>query len=78
MLLKPFYGLCDWGDPWHATLDEHFRLDLGLKQARLDPSLYALNPGKDLKGLVGTYVDDLLYNGKEEMRKISAKSKEKF
>lgn len=48
MLSKPLYGLCDSGDLWHATLDEHFRMDLGLQQAKLDPALYALNSGRNL------------------------------
>ena len=60
-LLKPLYGLCDSGDLWHETLDEHFRKELGLKQGKLDPALYAFDPGSDLKGLTGSYVDAVSY-----------------
>lgn len=78
LLLKPLYGLCDSGDLWYATMDEHFRNDLKLDQGKLDPALYALNPGENLKGLVATYVDDLLYAGRTEMRELTEKTKREF
>ncbi len=39
-LLKPLYGLCDSGELWHKTLDEHHRRELGMSPFRSDPALY--------------------------------------
>lgn len=52
LILRPLYGLCDSGDLLSETMDEIFQNDVRLRLTRLDPTLYAFNPGKDLKGSV--------------------------
>lgn len=78
LLLRPLYGLCDSGDLRFETMDGHFQQELKLTKARLDTALYALDPVKSLKGLVATYVDDLLHVGKSEMRKVCEESQKKI
>ena len=39
-LLKPLYGLCDSRDPFHKTVDEHHRHNMGMTSFRSDPALY--------------------------------------
>eukprot|EP00171_Calliarthron_tuberculosum_P022143 IDg22143t1 len=77
-LLKPLYGLCDSGDLWHRTIDEHHRLDLGMKATRSDPALYTLLSEDKLIGLSGGYVDDLLRAGTPAFRKLSQQTHKKF
>lgn len=77
-LLKPLYGLCDSGDLWYATMDEHLRRDIGMIQSKLDPALYTLRVKNELKGILASYVDDLLCAGKQEMRDASLKMRETF
>eukprot|EP00171_Calliarthron_tuberculosum_P023469 IDg23469t1 len=55
-LMKPLYGLCDSGDLWHRTIDEHHRHDLGMTPLRSDPALYTLTNNGALYGLSGGYV----------------------
>ena len=77
-LLKPLYGLCESGDLWHETLDKHHRADLGMKPFRIDPALYYLISNGILRGLSGSYVDDIIRTGDDKFRKISRKTGEKF
>eukprot|EP00171_Calliarthron_tuberculosum_P023641 IDg23641t1 len=77
-LLKPLYGLCESGDLWHKTLDEHHRNDLGMTPFRSDPALYYTKSNGLLIGLSGGYVDDLLRAGSPEFDSISAKTHAKF
>ena len=59
-LLKPLYVLCESGDMWHATLDNHHIQDLGMRPLRSDPALYLLMTNSLLKGISGGYVDDIV------------------
>lgn len=77
-LLRPLYGLCDAGDLWHTTLDKHHRHDLKMKPFRLDPALYYILSNGFLKGLSGSYVDDLIRCGNKEFRELSKKTNERF
>ena len=77
-LLKPLYGLCESGDLWHKTLDEHHRKDLGMVPLRSDRALYKLMIDGLLVGLSGGYVDDLLRAGSTRFRELSRKTNERF
>ena len=76
-LLKPLYGLCDSGDLWHKTLDEHHRHDLGMTPFRSDPALYKIMSNGLLMGLSGGYVD-LLRTGSPEFRQLAKQTDERF
>eukprot|EP00171_Calliarthron_tuberculosum_P022145 IDg22145t1 len=77
-IMKPLYGLCDSGDLWHRTMDEHHRNDLGMTPLRSDPALYTLTNNGDLHGLSGGYVDDLLRAGTPSFREHMQITREKF
>lgn len=60
-LLKPLYGLCDSGDLWNGTLDNHHRCDLSMTPMDSYPSLHC--PRDDSGSLVrlsGTYCDEMI------------------
>ena len=65
-LIKPLYGLCESGDLWHTTLDSHHREELGMKPLRSDSALYTYTMNGLLKGLSGSYVDDLTRAGDQD------------
>eukprot|EP00171_Calliarthron_tuberculosum_P004844 IDg4844t1 len=77
-LLKPLYGLCESGDLWHSTIDEHHRLDLGMEATRSDTALYTLLSNSKLIRLSGGYVGDLLRADTPAFRKPSQLTHEKF
>ena len=77
-LLKPLYGLCESGDLWHATMDEHHRKDLGMTPLRSDPALYCLLTDHILTGLSGGYVDDLIRTGDDSFREKCKLTHKKF
>lgn len=77
-LLKPLYGLCESGDMWHATLDNHHIQDLEMKPLRSDPALYLLMTNGLLKGISGGYVDDLIRTGDSSFKKLCSMTKRKF
>ena len=72
-LLRPLYGLSDAGDLWHKTLHSHLTEDLQLTPTKADPSLYFAYANRELVGLSGSYVDDLLRAGTREFRNSSPK-----
>ena len=77
-LLKPQYGLCESGDLWHKTLDEHHCKDLKMTDFRFDPALYHLKQDGHLVGLSGGYVDDPIRGGNKEFRNHTDKTEERF
>lgn len=77
-LMKPLYGLCESGDMWHRTLDDHHRNDLGMSPFRSDPAMYKIMADGMLQGISGGYVDDLLRTGSAEFRHLSRKTHERF
>ena len=77
-IVKPLYGLCDAGDLWYETLDQHHRKNLKMEPFRIDTALYSSGEGDNLKGLSGCYVDDLLRCGNFEFEKASSKTKERI
>lgn len=77
-LLKPLYGLCESGDLWHQTFADHHKKELGMVPLRSDQALYIWIPGKDLKGLSGCYVDDILRAGDPSFAKHAKKTRTRF
>lgn len=70
-LNKPLYGLCDAGDYWGVTIDEHLINDLGMCPVLGDSSLYIKRSSGCLDGMTGTYVDDCLNAGTSEFEKLT-------
>lgn len=77
-LLKPLYGLCESGDLWYKTPDEHHRLDLGISLLHTDPALYFKLNGSCLTGLSGSYVDDMLRAGTQEFHGTCFQTHKRF
>ena len=77
-LLKPRHGLCDSGDLWNKTLDEHHRHDLGMTPFRSDPALYKIMSNGLVMCISGGYVDALLRTGSPGFRQLATKTKERF
>ena len=77
-LLKPLYGLSDFGDKWHSTLCEHL-ISLGLTPSKADPSLmFKHNSEHQLIGIYGSYVDDLLRAGDNEFVQLYKKTRRRL
>ena len=62
-LLKPLYGISDAGDFWHMTLNKYLINELCLMPNKNYPSLYFSFRRRELIGINGSYVDDLLRAG---------------
>lgn len=77
-LLKPLYGLCDSGDYWNKTIDDHLTDDLGMEKAVSDVSLYFRFENGKLIGITGNYVDDNINAGNDKFQKESKITLEKF
>ena len=77
-LLRPLYGLCESGDLWHATLDSHHRKDLGMESTRLDSAFYIWIVNGLLKGMSGSYVDDLMRAGDDDFKELAKKTASRF
>lgn len=77
-LLKPLYGLCDSGDLWYETIDNHHKKDLGMISTKLDPALYYLIENDVLIGMIGTYVDDILRCGDNNFKQKAQSTHETF
>lgn len=63
-ILKPVNGLCEFGDLWHKTLDNHHRLDPYMTPFRSDPALYRMMSRGALQGcrryFAGSMMDGML------------------
>ena len=62
-LLKPLHGLCDAGNLWQKSLNDHRTRELNLTPTKCDSSLYFSFRLRELIGINGSYVDDLLLAG---------------
>lgn len=62
-LLKPFYDLCESGDLWHKTFEDHHQKELGMTSLGSEPALFTWIDENILKELSGCYVDDILRAG---------------
>lgn len=77
-LVKPLYGLCDSGDYWNETIDEHLSKDLGMIRAKSDISLFFKFKNDRLIGITGNYVDDNVNAGDQEFQHETLTTLEKF
>ena len=77
-LLRPLYGLCESGDLWFKTLDDHHKNDLEMKPMRSDPAFYMSMKNNLLEGMSGTYVDDILPSGNANFRDLAKKTSTRF
>lgn len=74
-LVKPLYGLCNSGDYWNVTIDNHLINSLKMERAISDTSMLFMFDRKKLCGITGNYVDDNLHAGTKLFeQKIRAKS----
>ena len=64
------YGLQDASLRFHWKVCKVFK-ELGAEQSRLDPAVFYFRDGKtgQLKGVIGTHVDDFLITGEDSWRK---------
>lgn len=60
---KPLCGLSESGDHWFETLDNHHEQELGMDILCSGPALYVSRESKEMNGLSGTNVDDMLRVG---------------
>lgn len=70
-LNRPLYGLCDAGDYWGNTMEQHLINDLGMKPTVGDPSLYVKKLDGKTIGVSGSYVDDQLNAGTKDFIKMT-------
>ena len=78
-LIKPLYGLCESGDLWYKTLDDHHRLELNMTPLRSDPSFYVSRDKEgNIQGLSGSYVDDMLRAGNYQFQELARGTGKKF
>ena len=77
-VVRSLYGICESGDMWHETIDDHHKKDLKMVSSKLDPSLYFKIQDGKVNGISGLYSDDLLRAGNEDFKKVAAKTHEKF
>lgn len=77
-LLRALYGLCDVGDLWHTTLDEHYRLDLGMAPFRADPALYYLLTDGKSRRMSESHVDELLRCGDNKFGRLCRGTSKRF
>lgn len=77
-LLKPLHGLIDAGDLWHATIEKHHHVELGMKHSRHDCVLYYIIKDGVLKGRSTAYVDDHLRAGNCGFRDTSNRTNLRF
>lgn len=77
-LLNPLYGLCDAGDYYGVTIEEHAINDLGMTALLSDSALYAKFAGGRLIGISGLQVDDCLNAGNKEFEELTNLTFQKF
>ena len=78
-LRKAVYGLIDAPLQWWATIENWF-VENGLTRSVFDPTVFVLNDKKTnaIKGIVGVAVDDTLWGGDKEMKRIMDMFAKKF
>lgn len=77
-LFTPPYGICNFINLLHATIDLYHRLDLEMILMTLDPAFYFIAGKGLLNGLCGVYGDDLQRAGKPNFRILANGTREKF
>lgn len=64
-LEKPLYGLCDSGDHWNGTMNDHLISGLQMARSISDHSLCHKLASEKLSGVTKNYVDKNLNVGNE-------------
>lgn len=81
-LKMPLYGVCDAGDYWGVTMDEHLINDIGMTPTPGDPALYVKiineNGRTNVVGITGSYVDDSINGGKGRFQDMTMNTLRKF
>jgi Reverse transcriptase (RNA-dependent DNA polymerase) len=73
-VVKPLYGLSDAGDYWGQTLTDNHTKEFHMEQATVELSLFFNRMMDKLKGLSGTYVDDIIRTRDDHFREESTTS----
>lgn len=73
-LLKPLFGLCEFGYLWHQTLDHHQIKNFELEPLRSDPTLYTPMCDRRLRGLSEGCVDDRIQTVNDRFNIVCAKT----
>ena len=76
-LNKCVYGLADSSRWWYLKVSEELQ-SLGARCCKLDQGLFLWFKNYEILGLVGCFVDDILWSGIEEFEAIMANFKTKF
>lgn len=77
-LRKPLYGLCNAGDYWSATIDQHLTNDLGMTPHVGDPSLYVQKMDGNMESIIGVYTDDSIHAGTKWIRHLNTCTLEQY
>lgn len=72
------YGLCDVGDYWEITLDDHAVNELEMRPTVGDQALYTKSQNSKIIGVSGLYVDDSLNAGTLEFEKLTESTLQYF
>ena len=76
-ILKGVFGLNDAPRKWWLRLKQ-FLLNNGCRQSLVDPALFILEIERQLRGIIGPHVDDLLAAGDEAMDQLLEKVDKEF
>lgn len=77
-LIKPLYGICEAGDYWGVTIEEHLTNDLKMIPVPGDSALYVKSKDDEVIGVTGSYVDDSLNAGRAKFVKMTDATLQKF
>ena len=64
-LNKTVYGLQDAAMMWYLSLKKQL-IKLGLKQSKMEPTLFIMKDSINIDGLLCTHVDDILWVGSKK------------
>lgn len=77
-LIFPLYGLCDAGDYWGLTIEDHLTNDIGMKPLTGDGAVFVRRNGDEIEGITGSYVDDCLNAGNADFEQTTEKTLQRF
>lgn len=77
-LVKPIYGLCDLGDYWNVTIDNHLTKNLGMERVVSEASMYFRFDGTTLYGINVNNVYNNINTGTKKLQKAADLSLKTF